>query len=287
MNPLRALLFVLPLMAILPASAQDVSDFSGLMAQSSTPNYPPPLKKDFIIKNFRFESGQVLPELRIHYLALGNKNGQKVLILHGSGGQGSDWLWDSFASEMFGPDQPLDARKYFIILPDNIGAGKSSRASDGLGAAFPKYTIADSIAAQYKLVTEGLGITHLRLVMGHSMGGRETWTWGAQYPDFMDALVPMATSPANWARITETQNTSAAAPVLANIKAWVLAINSADDAGNPPERSGIEAAAAQTPHGSFYVIPKGRGSVGHPTTFVARLWAGKLGAFLDTVPKAQ
>ena len=283
MKLLHALLFTLPLLAVIPASAQDVPDLSELVSQAALPKYPPPAKKDFIIKNFKFESGAVLPELRIHYLTLGNKNGPKVLILHGSGGQGADWLWDSFANEMFGPDQPLDARKYFIILPDNIGHGKSSRASDGLGAAFPKYTVGDSIAAQYKLVTEGLGITHLRLVLGHSMGGRETWTWGVQYPDFMDALVPMATSPGNWTRAAEVQLTTA--PMLENIKAYVLAINSADDAGNPPERAGLEAAVARTPHGSFYVIPKGRDSIGHPTTFIARLWSSKLKTFLDTVPK--
>jgi homoserine O-acetyltransferase/O-succinyltransferase len=118
-----------------------------------------------------------------------------VLILHGTTGSGTGMLSPAFAGELFGSGQPLDASKYFIILPDAIGAGKSSKPSDGLRAKFPRYTYDDMVAAHYRLVTEGLGIRHLRLVLGNSMGGMHTWIWGVQHPNFMDALVPMASQP--------------------------------------------------------------------------------------------
>ena len=144
---------------------------------------------------FRFHTGEVMPELRLHYTTVGAPSGQPVLILHGTTGSGATMLSPAFAGELFGPGQPLDASKYFIILPDAIGTGKSSKPSDGLRAKFPRYNYDDMVAAQYRLVTEGLGIRHLRLVLGNSMGGMHTWIWGVNYPEFMDALVPMASQP--------------------------------------------------------------------------------------------
>jgi homoserine O-acetyltransferase len=137
----------------------------------------------------------VAPELRLHYTTLGDKAGEPVLILHGTTGSGSGLLAPGFGGQLFGPGQPLDAAKYFIILPDAIGHGKSAKPSDGLRAKFPKYNYDDMVVAQYRLVTEGLGVRHLRLVLGNSMGGMHTWMWATRYPDFMDALVPMAAQP--------------------------------------------------------------------------------------------
>ena len=157
--------------------------------------YPKPQEADFIVRDFRFRDGHMMKELRLHYTTIGDKSGEPVLILHGTAGTGSGMLTPEFAGELFGPGQPLDASKYFIILPDVIGAGKSSKPSDGMRASFPAYTYDDMVAAQHALLTEGLGIKHLRLVFGNSMGGMETWLWGEQHPDFMDALVPMASQP--------------------------------------------------------------------------------------------
>jgi homoserine O-acetyltransferase len=168
----------------------------------SAANYQFPAQGDFIIKDFRFESGEVLPELKLHYRTLGtpvrDEKGiirNAVLILHGTGGAGTQFLSEAFAGVLFGPGQLLDAAKYFIILPDNIGHGQSSKPSDGLHARFPHYTYGDMILLQYRLLTEKLGVNHLRLVMGTSMGGMHTWMWGEMYPDFMDALVPLASLP--------------------------------------------------------------------------------------------
>ena len=134
---------------------------------------------------------QVLPELRLHYTTVGDPSGEPVLILHGTGGNGRQFLSEAFAGELFGPGQPLDTSKFFIILPDNIGHGKSSKPSDGLRARFPQYTYEDMVRAQYRLVTEHLGIAHLRLIVGGSMGGMHAWMWGEIYPDFVDALMPL------------------------------------------------------------------------------------------------
>ena len=136
-----------------------------------------------------------MPELRLHYTTVGEPSGEPVLILHGTAQSGAIMLSPAFAGELFGPGQLLDASKYFIILPDAIGHGKSSKPSDGMRAKFPRYNYDDLVAAQYKLVTEGLNIRHVRLVLGFSMGGMQTWIWGITYPDFMDALVPMASQP--------------------------------------------------------------------------------------------
>lgn len=158
-------------------------------------DYPAPKQADWIARDFRFHTGEVLPELRLHYTTVGDPSGEPVLILHGTAGSGTGLLSPTFAGELFGPGQALDASKYFIILPDVIGAGKSAKPSDGLRAKFPRYDYADMVLAQYRLLTEGLGVRHLRLVLGNSMGGMETWIWGATYPGFMDALVPMASQP--------------------------------------------------------------------------------------------
>jgi homoserine O-acetyltransferase len=158
-------------------------------------DYPAPKQGDWIARDFRFHTGDVMPELRLHYTTVGDPSGEPVLILHGTAGSAASMLTPAFAGELFGPGQPLDASKYFIILPDTLGAGKSSKPSDGMRTKFPRYNYDDMVAAQYKLVTEGLGIKHLRLVLGNSMGGMQAWMWGAAYPEFMDALAPMASQP--------------------------------------------------------------------------------------------
>jgi homoserine O-acetyltransferase len=174
-------------------------------AQPSTPaprNYAAPVEGDFVIPNFHFRTGEVLPELKIHYRTIGTPKPDgsgvvrnAVLIGHGTGGAGTQFLSPQFGNVLFGPGQLLDATRYFIILPDGIGHGGSSKPSDGLHARFPHYTYDDMVAAQYELVTKKLAVNHLRLVMGTSMGGMQTWVWGETYPDFMDALMPLASNP--------------------------------------------------------------------------------------------
>ena len=156
---------------------------------------PAPQQGDYIAHDFRFHDGKVINELRLHYTTVGAKTGEPVLVLHGTAGTGTGMLAPDFGGQLFGPGQPLDAAKYYVILPDVIGAGQSAKPSDGMRASFPPYDYDDMIAAQYQLLTEGLGVHHLRLVIGNSMGGMETWLWGEQHPDFMDALVPMASQP--------------------------------------------------------------------------------------------
>lgn len=158
-------------------------------------DYPAPKEATFVVRDFRFHTGEVMPELRLNYRTVGDPAGEPVLILHGTAGSGASMMQPAFAGELFGPGQPLDARNYFIIIPDAMGAGKSSRPSDGMRASFPRYNYDDMVQVQYRLVTEGLGLRHLRLVLGNSMGGMHTWIWGTKYPDFMDALVPMASQP--------------------------------------------------------------------------------------------
>ena len=158
-------------------------------------DYPEPVEGSFVIEDFAFHTGETIPEMVVHYRTVGDPEGEPVLIVHGSTGTGESLLKEGFAGELFGPGQALDAEKYYIILPDAIGMGGSSKPSDGMRAEFPRYNYADMIEAQHALVTEHLGIDHLRLVMGDSMGGMVTWLWGTTYPDFMDALVPMASLP--------------------------------------------------------------------------------------------
>lgn len=162
-------------------------------------DYPTPKQGDWIAKNFKFHTGEAMPEMRLHYTTVGESTGQPVLVLHGSGGDAARMLTADFAGQLFGPGQPLDASKYYIIIPDGLGHGKSSKPSDGLKTAFPKYNYADMVDAHYRLVTEGLGIPHLRLVIGNSMGGMHTWLWGVKYPKAMDVLVPMASQPTEMA----------------------------------------------------------------------------------------
>jgi homoserine O-acetyltransferase len=166
------------------------------------PAAPAVTEGDFLIRDFRFTSGETLPELRMHYRTLGTPRKDAsgvvrnaVLILHGTGGTGAQFTNANFAGELFGAGQPLDAARYFIILPDDIGHGRSSKPSDGLGAKFPRYGYVDMVEAEYRLVTQGLGVNHLRLAMGTSMGGMHTWLWASRYPDFADAWLPLASLP--------------------------------------------------------------------------------------------
>jgi len=163
---------------------------------------PATAEGDFVVKNFQFRSGESLPELRLHYTTLGKpardaqgRVSNAVLILHGTGGTGHQFLSPIFAGELFGPGQLLDATRYYIVLPDGIGHGKSSKPSDGLHAHFPQYDYDDMVAAQHRLLTEGLGVNHLRLVMGTSMGCMHSFVWGETFPSFMDALMPLACLP--------------------------------------------------------------------------------------------
>ncbi|MGB8749202.1 MAG: alpha/beta fold hydrolase [Pseudolabrys sp.] len=158
-------------------------------------DYPAPKEGNWIARDFRFHTGEVLPEIRLHYRTIGKPEGIPVVVLHGTGSSGVSMLTPAFAGELFGPGQPLDAEKYFIILPDALGHGNSTKPSDGLKTKFPQYNYADMVDAQYRLVAEGLGIKHVRMVIGNSMGGMNVWLWGEKYPGYMDILVPMASQP--------------------------------------------------------------------------------------------
>ena len=188
MNPIIRIFVIL--LSVLTASIASAAD------------YPAPTEGDFTIRDFKFQSGETLPELRLHYRTLGKpekdaqgKTTNAVLIMHGTTGSGAQFIRPEFAGELFGKDQPLDATKFFIVLPDGIGHGKSSKPSDGMHAKFPRYGYLDMVEADYRLLTEGLGVNHARLVMGTSMGGMHTWLWGELHPDFMDALMPLASLP--------------------------------------------------------------------------------------------
>jgi homoserine O-acetyltransferase len=158
--------------------------------------FPAAVEGDFTIRDFKFRSGETLPELRLHYYTIGNPSAANaVLIMHGTGGSGRGFSSAGFGGELFGEGQPLDASKFFLIMPDAIGHGKSSKPSDGMRAKFPRYSYYDMVAADYRLLTEHLGVKHLRLVMGTSMGAMHSWLWGEMYPDFMDALMPLASAP--------------------------------------------------------------------------------------------
>ena len=173
---------------------------AALLARAA--DYPTPRSGDFVVKDFQFKSGERLGEVKLHYYTLGTpqkdasgKVRNAVLILHGTGGSGRQFLTPTFAGVLFGPGQLLDAAKYFLILPDNVGHGDSSKPSDGLHMRFPHYEYDDMIELQYRLLTQGLGVNHLRLVMGTSMGGMHTWLWAEQHSDFMDAAMPLASQP--------------------------------------------------------------------------------------------
>jgi homoserine O-acetyltransferase/O-succinyltransferase len=332
---------------------------------SGAADYPAPSQGEWIVRDFRFHTGEVLPELRLHYTTVGARSGEPVLILHGSTGAGTNMLNANFAGELFGSGQPLDANRYFIILPDALGAGKSSKPSNGLRTRFPKYNYDDIVLAQYRLVTEHLGVRRLRLVLGNSAGGMQTWLWGVTYPDFMDILVPLASQPVevagrNWitrrmlidmirndpewnggnyteqprslqaAQVYFSMATSGGtqalhkaaptqekadqlvnqrlaqkstadandviyqyeasrgynpAPKLENIKARLLAINSADDERNPPELGILEREIKRIKHGRYVLIPASDETRGHGTTGMAKLWKHHLAELLQ--PNAQ
>ena len=169
---------------------------------AGVPVTPAPTEADFVLKNFRFGTGEILPELRVHYRTIGAPRrdskgsvANAVLVLHGTTGTGAQFLAENFAGVLFGPGQLLDATRFFLVIPDGIGHGGSSKPSDGLRARFPRYDYDDMVVAQHLLLTQGLGVDHLRLVIGTSMGGMHAWVWGEKYPDFMDGLVPLASVP--------------------------------------------------------------------------------------------
>ena len=162
-------------------------------------DFPAPREGTFTARDFKFNTGEVLPELRLHYRTVGASTGAPVLVLHGTTQSGAAMLAPTFGGELFGEGQPLDAKRYYIILPDSVGHGKSSKPSDGMRAKFPKYNYDDMVDAQYRLLTEHLGVKKLRLVIGNSMGGMQTWIWAQKYPDFVEIAVPMASLPTEMA----------------------------------------------------------------------------------------
>lgn len=185
-----------------PPPALPHAALAGALQAQSTGTFPAPVEGDFVIRDFKFGSGESLPSLRLHYRTIGtpvrDASGvvrNAVLILHGTGGSGAGFLSPTFGGQLFGGGQLLDATRYFIVLPDGIGHGKSSKPSDGLRMHFPKYTYDDMVRSQYLLLTEGLHVNHLRLVMGTSMGAMHCWVWGETYPGFADGLVPLASAP--------------------------------------------------------------------------------------------
>src|SRR5580765_7061955 len=184
---LPAVVALIALAAVPPAVAAD---------------FPSPVEGDFVVRNFRFGTGETLPSLNLHYRTIGTPRRDAsgivrnaVLIVHGTGGTGAAFLSQTFGGELFGAGQVLDATRYFIILPDGVGHGKSSKPSDGLHARFPKYTYDDMVRAQHAMLVDGLRVDHLRLVLGTSMGAMQCWVWGEMYPGFVDGLVPLASAP--------------------------------------------------------------------------------------------
>jgi homoserine O-acetyltransferase len=171
----------------------------GVLATIAIPavaaDYPAPKEGEWVARDFRFHTGEAMPELRLHYTTIGDPRGEPVVVLHGTGGVAASMLTAAFAGELFGPGQPLDASRYFIVIPDTVGHGKSSKPSDGMRMKFPRYNYDDMVEAHHRLLTEGLGIRHARLVIGNSMGGMETWIWAVAHPEFMDVAVPMACLP--------------------------------------------------------------------------------------------
>lgn len=349
-----ALLCAAAIVTCLPAAAQT--------------SYPAPVEGDYVIRDFKFGSGETLDALSIHYRTIGSlkrdEDGRAtnaVLIMHGTTGSGASLLRESFANVLFAPGGLLDAEEYFIILPDGIGHGQSSKPSDGLRMAFPKYDYDDMVRAQHLLVTGGLGVDHLRLVMGTSMGGMHSWVWGYTYPDFMDAIMPLASlpveiagrnrmlrkmvidaikadpewnsgnydekpmtgltaatyplivmvsSPLQYQRQAPTREESEAmlaslverftgyldpndtiyafdasrnydpAPHLGEIRAPLVAVNSADDQVNPPELGILKREIKNVPQGRAVVLSITDETVGHGTHSRAAIWEQHLRALL-------
>lgn len=200
--PLLAML-TLAVMHIPAQSAAQPAIQPAIQPATQSAAYAEPVQGDYTLRDFQFASGEQLAQLRIHYRTLGRPQRDAhgvvrnaVLITHGTGGTGAQFLRPEFAGELFGAGGVLDAARYYIILTDGIGHGQSSKPSDGLRARFPHYGYNDMVDAQYRLLREGLGVDRLRLVMGTSMGGMQAWIWGQRYPRFMDALMPLASVPA-------------------------------------------------------------------------------------------
>jgi len=318
----------------------------------------------YLAKNFKFSTGEVM-DVRLHYTTLGDPKNDAVLILHGTTGSGAGMLNPNFGGQLFGPGQPLDAQKFYIILPDAIGTGKSSKPSDGLRAKFPRYNYDDMVNGQHRLLTEHLGVKHLRVVIGNSMGGMQTWMWAQRWPGMIDIAVPMASLPVamsgrNWmmrrfisdsirndpewmggnytqqprswqfasiyyAIATNGGNQALykAAPTreqadallkkrltgpfngdandhlyqwessadydpskdLGNIRARVLAINSADDERNPPELGVMERELARIPNARMLLIPASPLTAGHGTTAQAKWWKQELAVELASASR--
>ena len=337
-------------------------------AQHVEGNYPRPVEGDYTVGNFKFDDGETLPQLRLHYRTIGQPVRDQagvvrnaVLIMHGTGGTGAQFLSAQFSNVLFGPGDLLDATKYFIILPDGIGHGKSSKPSDGLHARFPHYGYDDMVRALYIVVTEALQVNHLRLVTGTSMGGMQTWMWGEKYPDFMDALMPLASlpvqiagrnrmtrrmiidsikndpewnngeykaqphclasaiytlimmgsSPKQWQKEAPTKDAADQMfdkmvstvlartdandmlyefdasrdynpqPDLEKIKAWLVAINSADDQVNPPELGVMEREIGRVSRGRYVLIPISDQTRGHRTHSLPAIWKQYLAELLE------
>jgi homoserine O-acetyltransferase len=337
------------------------------LATAPAPAAPPaPTEGSCVLHDFRFASGEALPELRLHYTTVGtpirNVDGvvqNAVLILHGTSGDGQGFLRQPFAGQLFRPGQLLDSARYYIVLPDAIGHGKSSRPSDGLHMRFPKYNYDDMVRAE-RLLLECLGVEHLRLVMGTSMGGMHTWVWGYTYPDAMDALMPLASlpveiagrnrmmrkmmidaiesdpewkqgeykaeprglvsaihvllfmvsSPLAWQKEAPTRAQAEAfldaqieryrktldandliyqfdasrdynpLPHLAEIRAPLYAVNSADDQVNPPELGILDEAIHRVPHGRYILLPITGETRGHGTHSLPAIWGKYLAELL-------
>ena len=336
-------------------------------AQEQPAPYPAPVEGDYVIRDFAFDSGERMAELRIHYRTLGtpvrDARGvvrNAVLVLHGTTGSGANFLTPTFAGRLFGTGQLLDARRYYIILPDGIGHGRSSRPSEGMHARFPRYGYDDMVRAQHRLLVDGLGVNHLRLVMGTSMGGMQTWVWGYAHPDFMDALMPLASAPVQIAgrnrmmrrmisdairndpewrggdyaqpprgladavhvlmmmtssplqqqkaaptrdaadsllertvrRYVQTLDANDMlyafdasrdydpSPHLGEIRAPLLAVNSADDLVNPPELGILEREIRRVPRGRFVLIPTSDETRGHGTHSLPAVWGRYLAELL-------
>jgi len=202
MNRARAGVHVVAILAAALVTTAGAMQGPARPAGAGQAAYPAPVAGDFTIRDFAFSTGETLPTLRLHYQTIGTPRRDAkgvvrnaVLIMHGTGGTGRQFLSANFAGVLFGGGQLLDAQTHYIILPDAIGHGGSSKPSDGLHAKFPRYTYGDLVTAQYRLVTEGLHVDHLLLVTGTSMGGMHTWLWGERYPGFMDGLMPLASVP--------------------------------------------------------------------------------------------
>ncbi len=182
-----------------PFRAAAVAAFALISFAASAAEFPAPKQSEWIARDFKFHTGEVLPEVRLAYTTVGEPTGEPVLVLHGTTGSAASMLTPAFAGELYGPGQPLDATKYYVIIPDSVGHGRSSKPSEGLRTKFPQYNYDDMVEAQHRLLTEHLKIGHVRLIIGNSMGGMHTWLWGEKYPDYMDALVPMASQPTEMA----------------------------------------------------------------------------------------